>query len=453
MTGHRGNGRAVNIDGGDADEDQVQDQLDHGAAQQALGGHLHPAQPLQAAVDGLVQGGEDQRHRRQAQDIRPLGGVWIQQLEKRLRQHDQARRAGQDDKGGDQEGVGDLFGGRAPVAHGQRRRNGGHQHGGKGDVQGQGQVGDVVRLVEHTVQLDGIGLELGLCGDARLPGDAFRKGGGNAPGDGGRVDDPGNGGDDGTEGDGHRQAEDLPADGPAAAFGQGGGAGTLVFPAVEQQHDDQIAAAQGGRHRRGGVGSRCHDGCGVIRQGQDEYHREGRLEDLLQKLGAVVGGHILPPQEPAPDHRRDAHEKDGGAEGPQGQLDAVHLHHCQGDKVGPPVQQQRRRQADAGKQRQRCAEDALGALTVVQGQPLRHHLGDGVGDAHRRDGQQHGVDLVARGAVAVARVAEARDIDDDEVIGQTQQLDEELAAQNGGHVVHKGVFSFFHRGPPQGEIG
>ena len=93
---------------------------------------------------------------------------------------------------------------------------------------------------------------------------------------------------------------------------------------------------------------------------------------------------------------------------------------------------------------QRGAEDPLSAFPVIHGQLFRHQLGDGVGDTHRRDGQQHGIELESGGTVAVADITEAGDVDDDQIIDQTEDFDEELTAQNGSHIIHKGIFSLFH---------
>ena len=149
-------------------------------------------------------------------------------------------------------------------------------------------------------------------------------------------------------------------------------------------------------------------------------------------------------QEIAPDDSRHADEENGGTQRPKGQLHAVHPDNGQSDEVSAPVQQQGGRQTDACKQGERRTEDPFSPLPVVQRQLFRHHLGDGVGDAHRRNGQQHGVELEARRPVAVADITEAGDVDDDQVIHQAENFDEELAAQNGRHVIHKGIFSFFH---------
>ena len=48
----------------------------------------------------------------------------------------------------------------------------------------------------------------------------------------------------------------------------------------------------------------------------------------------------------------------------------------------------------------------------------------GAGGHHRGDGQQHGIDLEARRAVAVADVTEAGNVDDDQVIGQAKYFNE-----------------------------
>ena len=220
--------------------------------------------------------------------------------------------------------------------------------------------------------------------------------------------------------------------------------GHFVLSPVQHQHHRQIGKAQRSGYGRGRIGTGGHDGGGEVGEQPDEQDGQGCLEHLFQQLGAVVGGHIMLTQEIAADDRRHTDEENGGTQRPESQLHAVHSDDGQRNKVRAPVQQQRCRQTDACKQGKSCTEDPFGTLPVVQRQLFRHHLGNGVGDTHRRNGQQHGVKLEARRPVAVADVTEAGNIDNDQIIHQAENFNEELAAQNGRHVIHKGILSFFH---------
>lgn len=178
----------------------------------------------------------------------------------------------------------------------------------------------------------------------------------------------------------------------------------------------EVGHAGPGGDGRGEVGPGGHDLGGGAGEGQDKDNGQDGLNDLFQDLGTAGGGHAAQAQEVPPDDGGNADQHDRGGEGLQRPLDAIHFNNIERDKVRPEEQGPGADQADAEKQDQGCAEDAVGLGPVAQGDLGGDEFRDGVGDAHGGQRKQQGIDLKPCGIKTVANVPKAGDIGDDETI-------------------------------------
>ena len=144
----------------------------------------------------------------------------------------------------------------------------------------------------------------------------------------------------------------------------------MVSVAEGDQDDHQIEKAQRRGDGGGQIGARRHPGGGGAGEQPDNQNGQRGLEDLLQRLGAVIGPDILLAQKITSNHGGKAYKQDRGAQSPQSVLHSVHANQLQGDEIRPRIEQNGACHADEGKQAQRRLKDPLRPPPVAQGQPL-----------------------------------------------------------------------------------
>ena len=418
----RPDGRTVDVDAGNRDDDPVDGDLQKRARDQRDHGKLFLPRGLQDRVfhqhDADEEGGE-------AHDAEQAGAglmrARIEDVHNREGQHRKAHAHRHGDDGGDAHRVLGGFGRLIAAAAGNRPGNGRHNGDGQRRHEGRREVEERLHLAVHAEEH--AGMVLGKAGSRQAAvADA-------------RVQRRQNRHDAGPQGNRNADAQDVVND-AADALGRlaGAGSGALVVPLLINHH-----IGEGNDRADGHTENRAGRGLGQTVAGPDKPARDQQAgDDLEEDLEHLVHGgrdHVAVALAVAPVGRDQAHQENGRGHGTHAER-RVGL--TQIEMREPLVAEEHdhpEEQADDGKGQKGGTEGLFLGGRFALGVRHGDHAGKGHGEAGGRQGKEDVVDVVGRKKNPVAVVAE--DVPQRDLVDGPENLHDDHADRQDGGPVHE----------------